>query len=517
MLNSNNIVQSDELKSIYFMYQDTVLTNDGVLFTCDFESPSIDKIFDLIKHHSKLLPTHYGSINVKKIERTVVAQHIQTMSTTTHATLDTASLNAVAQRAHAILQDAVRREVSDIHIELYAQETRIEGRIDGRMVSLQPPIPEHEYGKLLFGYLFNEMAVDKDNDFYQSNINNGRIEIGLTTSDGVRDTIWRVGYIPAKDNGGQVTLRWLNKNEFVPSLDNIGWETGHVRIMRDFAQSASGIAFLAGQVGSGKTTTVASVLSELKGQGRSINTLEDPPEFDLGIIQSSVVALHDEEDVMFKYAKALLRHDVDIESHGEVRDTKGAMSLCRKGETGQIMFSTLHTSSALGIAHTLNEQMHVPSALIAAPNLMKLWIYQTLVRTLCPHCHLSFDEVIPHLTSEQLDKLEKWLIERNDVTLEEKMRFKNPDGCEQCNKGEKGRTTLVEMIVLDDEDRLFISKKDYLGWSDALLKKGFKPISEHAALKIKRGLIDIFTAAERVNGLLSASSNDAYQQLWTEE
>ncbi|WP_161493393.1 ATPase, T2SS/T4P/T4SS family, partial [Zoogloea sp. LCSB751] len=72
------------------------------------------------------------------------------------------------------------------------------------------------------------------------------------------------------------------------------------------------------------------------------------------------------------YSKQTLRHDVDVEMHGEVRDKIGAMELTRKGETGQLMFTTLHTSSALGIAHTLTDQMHVPPAVIAAPALMRL-------------------------------------------------------------------------------------------------------------------------------------------------
>lgn len=517
MLDHNNIIQSDELKSIYFLHQDTVITHNGEIFTCDFESPSVDKIDALIKKHPELLTDPYRSITVKKIERTAITHIIEDMSSSTHHSLiDHESLNAVAERAVEILQNSAMREVSDIHIELYAKQTRIEGRIDGRMVALQPPVPEHEYGKLLFGYLFNELAVDKDDDFYQNKINNGRIEIDLNTPDGLRETLWRIGYIPAKDNGGQATLRWLNKNESVPLLDNIGWETGHVKIMRDFSNSASGICIIAGQTGSGKTTTIASIINELKGKGRSINTLEDPVEFDLGVMQSSVVSQNDDEDLMFKYAKALLRHDVDIESHGEMRDMKDAMNVCRKGETGQIMFTTMHTSSAIGIGHTLNEQMHVPSALIAAPNLMKLWIYQTLVRTLCPHCNLSLDDVTPHLNNDQKEKLDKWLTERDDHVLKANMRFKNPSGCEHCNEGEKGRTTLVEMIVLDDEDRLFISNKDYLGWSKALLAKGFKPISEHAVLKIKRGQVDLFTANERVNGLLTNNSTDVYQQLWDE-
>ena len=517
MLEHNNIVQSPDLKSVYFKHRDTALSNKGEIYTCDFESLSVDKIFSLVQKYPELLPNHYGALSVKAIERTAIERIIDGIGTNDDALMDTVKLNAVAQRAVDMLQEAALREVSDIHIELYANETRIEARIDGKMMELQPPIKEHEYGKLLFGYLFNKQAEDTHSDFYQNKLNDGRINIELNTKDGRRKTQWRIAYVPAKDNGGQVTLRWLNKSKSVPLLDHIGWEKGHVTIMRTFTQSAAGICIIAGQVGSGKSTTIASTVSELKGKGRSINTLEDPVEFDLGIIQSSVVNQNDEEDLMFTYAKALLRHDVDIESHGEVRDTKGAMSVCRKGETGQIMFTTMHTSSALGIAHTLNEQMHVPSALIAAPNLMKLWIYQTLVRTLCPHCCLSFADAQPHLSGEQKQKVNTWLVDRNDPTLKNALRFKHPDGCERCNEGEKGQTSLVEMIVLDDEDRLFISNKNYLGWSTALLAKGFKPISEHAILKIKRGHIDVFTAAERVDGLLSNSSQSAYQQLWNDE
>jgi general secretion pathway protein E len=520
MLDSNNIVQSADLKSIYFLHRDAALTNEGVIYTCDFESPAIEKIFALIKNHPETLPEHHAAVSVKKIERTVVNLIIDQISRTNNdpvTIIDTDKLNETAKRAVNILQDAVLRGVSDIHIELYAHETRIEGRIDGRMQSLQPFIPEHEYGKLLFGYLFNELAVDKDSDFYQSKINNGRIEIELNTNSGRRDTEWRIAYLPAKDNGGQVTLRWTNEKESITPIDEIGWEKGHVSIVRNFAYSASGICLLAGQTGSGKSSSIIGILNELKGKGRAMNTLEDPVESDLGVIQSSVVNQNDDEDLMFTYAKALLRHDADIEFHGEVRDTRGAMNVCRKGETGQIMFSTLHTSSALGIAHTLNEQMHVPSALIAAPNLMKLWIYQTLVRTLCPHCCISFNEAQAHLNDEQRQKVTRWLSDNGGSNMKASMRFKNPDGCEHCNEGEKGRTALVEMIVLDDEDRLFITNKDYIGWSKALLAKGFKPISSHATLKIKRGHLDIFTANERVNGLLSKTSVDEYEQLRWEE
>ncbi|MFA0210242.1 GspE/PulE family protein, partial [Vibrio artabrorum] len=353
-------------------------------------------------------------------------------------------------------------------------------------------------------------------DFHVGTINNGRLSFVLDTPEGKRDTQWRLAYIPAKDKGGQCTLRWLNKETAIPTLDSIGWEVGHVRVMRDFMNSASGICLIAGQTSSGKTTTIAAALSEMKRQGRSINTVEDPVEFDLGVIQTSVTAKQGQDNHFNAYTKALLRHDVDIESHAEVRDERGAMNMCRKGETGQIMFSTLHTSSALGIAHTLNEQMHVPSALLAAPDLMKLWIYQTLVRTVCPHCALTLKQAKPAWTETQTTRFATWLLS-NPSLNPDTLRFRHPDGCSQCIAGEKGRTTLVEMVVLDDEDRAFILARDYLTWLTVLKAKGFKSVVDHANLKISRGEVDIFSAAGRVDGLFPKDTTAVYQGLWEEE
>lgn len=512
-----NLVSSDGLKSIYFTHQNALLHQDGDIYTSDFTSPAINEIKALVTKTPSLLDDALGKrLQVILCEQSVLSRVLEESQETQEiVTLDDDKQSEVARRVRRLLQNAVDKGSSDVHIELYKNETRLNARVDGQLISMDKNIPDYHYGLALFGYVFNELAVDKDGDFYVSKINNGRVILTLECDGVKRDTIWRAAYIPAKDKGGQVTLRWLNKEETIPPLDELGWETGHVQVMRDFANSPSGVCILTGQVGSGKTTTIAATISELKDQGRSINTLEDPVEFDLGVIQTSVINQGDDADGFFTHAKALLRHDVDIESHGEMRDKKGAMSVCRKGETGQIMFTTMHTSSAIGIAHTLNEQMHVPKAVIAAPNLMKLWIYQTLVRTLCPHCKLSHESLPLHYEEATLAKINQWHSDL-DGNLEH-IRYKNPTGCEHCTQGEKGRTSLVEMIVLDNQDRQFIFNQDYLGWETALKQKGFKSVKDHALLKIKRGEIDVLTCAGRVNDLLMDTSTNVYDAFFKEE
>ncbi len=515
-MNKAGLIISDSLKSLYFTHQNAVLLENGRILTSDFDSPAIE----LIKAHAEDNRDDYPdllgvTIQVEKTDSSTIGTYIDSLSSKgIHYEVDDKEISTIGIDARNILQLAVNRGVSDIHLELYEHETRIEARVDGRMVPLQKSIPEYEYGLTLFSYLFNELAKDKDDDFYVKIPNNGRIEIDLLTSDGVteieRETRWRLSYIPGQNKGGQVTLRWLNKNTQIPLITELGWEEGHVYAARQFMRSPFGMCLIAGQVGSGKSTDIAAMLSEMKGTGRAINTLEDPVEFDIGVMQTSVK----DDEQLNEFIKLLLRHDVDIEMHGELRTKEGAMAACRKGETGQLVFATIHTSSAVGVSYTLSKQMHIPLSLIAAPDLMRLWVYQTLVRTLCTECSLTLDEAKKVWSPLELEQYEQWC---DKYKPSSNMRFKNPMGCKCCNQGEKGRTSLVEMIVFDDEDRQFILNEDYLGWIAALKAKGYKTVLDHANLKIGRGEIDLFTAAQRVNGLIERSSTSVYESFFPTE
>ena len=519
-MNNSNLVISDTLKSLYFTHQNTVLIEDGTLLTSDFESPAIALIKNHIIECNDKYPELLGVVvHIEKTDSSTIEYHIESLSTKgLQFQIQNGDLSTIGQDARNLLQLAVNKGVSDIHLELYEHEIRIRARIDGRMVDLQKSIPEYEYGLSLIAYLFNEIGKDQDDNFYPKKANNCRIEIDLITpeinDDGKsfeteRETRWRTSYIPAQNNGGQCTLRWLNKNPKLPVMEKLGWENGQIEAARQFMASASGLCIICGQVGSGKSTSIASMLNEMKDTGRAINTLEDPVEFDIGVIQTTVK----DSDELNEFIKLLLRQDPDIEMHGEMRSKEGALAACRKSETGQLVFTTIHTSSGVGVAHTLNEHMGIPLALVGAPDLMKLWIYQTLVRTLCPHCALTLDESKQHWSLRENDQYERWSLTHTPTSA---MRFKNPNGCDCCTQGEAGRTALIEMIVLDDEDRQFILNKDYLNWLVALKNKGYKTVLDHANLKVDRGEVDLFTASERVNGLFERSSSSIYQSFFPE-
>ncbi|MGL6262141.1 GspE/PulE family protein [Vibrio sp. WXL103] len=509
--NEPELMLSDGLKSVYFAEQDTVLTDQGTILTSNYDSLAIGAIKQHITDNRTEYPSLLGAqLAVARVEHKVIRAYLETiMADNDPAEMDEEVKSSIGQAAKELLQKAVSLRSSDIHIELYRKSTIINARVDGRIIELRKPIPERDYGETLIGYLFNELADDKDSDFYVTKMNNGRLSMELITGDTRRECQFRISFIPGADRGGQAVLRWLNAQTRIPKIDEIGLEPGQVQVVRDFMASKSGAFLLTGQTGSGKSTTVAAVLTEAKGTGRAINTIEDPIEFDLGVMQTSVNS--DEE--FTEYGNLLLRHDVDIEMRGEVRTKEGALSVCRKAETGQLMLTTLHTSSTIGIAHTLNKQLGIPLAVIAAPDLMRLWMYQTLVRKLCPHCHLSLEEAKQHWGSQHHMQYERWLQHGVATTH---MRFKNPNGCSQCTQGEYDRTVLAELLVLDDTDRHFILKEDYLGWHDHLIEKGYKTVADHANLKIARGEIDLFTTAQRVNGLFAQDVNEVYASMFKE-
>nr|WP_012219837.1 ATPase, T2SS/T4P/T4SS family [Vibrio sp. 23023]ABX77025.1 Hypothetical Type II secretion protein [Vibrio sp. 23023] len=513
------LLLDEQLKTFYFDNRTTIALESGAILTSRYDSPSLVPMRDYLTNNKTLLSGKFRGVlpTVTLVSQERIDTLLDLGLNHDKSQVTTENDSYVAQRYRDMLTKAANLGSSDIHIELYEHETQILVGVDGRRVFLYDPIPEHDYGERLFSYIFTSAATEKDDDYVARNPNNGRLEETLIIDGERRETIWRASYIPA-NRGGKVTLRWLNANVSLPSLDDLGWNEGHVAQMRRYLTYPSGVCIISGKTGSGKSTALASALSEID-KTRAVHTLEDPIEFDLGIMQTTVSpdrTIHGESDPRGYgfYSKVLLRHALDVEMHGECRDEKGAMELVRKGETGQLMFTTLHTSSAIGIAHTLTEQMHIPPAVIAAPDLMRLWICQTLVRTLCPHCKMTHEQAkhyhTEHGTLARFTALADAAHQLCDGEVEQ-VRYRHEQGCNACKQGEKGRTAIVEMIVLDDEDRHFILNKDYLNWQTALKKKGFKDLKWHAMTKIKTGWVDIETASTRINHLLPLSSQDIYQ------
>lgn len=516
------------LTTIYFEERNSLALETGEIITCDISSVRLTDIRDHIRTTRELNNGIFFGKNlpIKSVDITVIKDYFERSSLKKQSTSQLGTpLTDVALRLKRLQQKAVVLGSSDIHIELYEHETQFYTRVDGERMQLENTIPLHEVGEKLFSYIFTSKAITTDSDFVAMTPNNGQIEQLLdcpTEKEGVMEerlTKWRVSYIPTK-GGGKITLRWLNASKTVPPLDEMGLHAGHISMLKDFCFGNSGLCMIAGKTGSGKSTLIAALL-KLFGKNKAVHTLEDPPEFDLGVPQTHATPNQQVNSENFVrgfnyYSKVLLRHDVDVELHGEVRDNAGAMELTRKGETGQILFTTLHTSSAMGIGHTLTEQLHVPSAVVAAPDLMRVWAYQTLVRTLCPHCKMNHETANRYYIEKgELDTFTT-LAKQTEKVLGGKTPnafYKRPTGCSHCSNGEKGRTALFEIIVLDDEDRSFILSKDYLGWQVALKAKGFKNVRDHAISKIQAGLIDVQTASQKVSHLIPVKTHSIYKQL----
>lgn len=523
---TEEIIVTPELFKFYFEERNTLALQNGTIITTDFKATRLNDIRQFISATPEILAGQfYGCLlPVKQVEQRLLDEYFQQLSINeSENKQDSEVLTDVAKHLKRLQQKAVNLGSSDIHVELYESQTQFYARVDGRRISLEHTIPDHATGEALFAYVFTSKGKLTDWDFVAGKVNNGQIEQFLecpTEAGGTeqRLTIWRASYIPAK-GGGKLTLRWLNANKVIPELTQMGLHDGHIEILKNFCFGNSGLCMIAGKTGSGKSTLIAALL-RLFGKDKSVHTLEDPPEFDLGVIQTHVTpnTLVDGEERGYNfYSKVLLRHDGDVELHGEVRDHKGAMEVTRKGETGQIVFTTLHTSSAIGIGHTLTEQLHVPSAVVAAPDLMRLWAYQTLVRMLCPKCKMTeanarifYDNNNDQNTFTQLLNQAKILLKDKHL---EHVRYRNPHGCKSCSEGEKGRTALFEIIALDDEDRSYILRKDYIGWGKVLREKGFKDVRDHAIHKILNGLIDIDTAANKVSHLIPTSTPEVYARL----
>lgn len=324
-----------------------------------------------------------------------------------------------------IIEDARINESSDIHFETYEDKCRVRIRIDGRLVE-KYIIPQKEYKTII-----NKVKIQANLDIAEKRLpQDGRI---LYTKGG-SDFDIRVSILPTL-HGEKAVLRLLQKEATDLSLSKLGMDEDQAKKYREGISKAHGIVLISGPTGSGKTTTLYATLKEINSVDRNILTIEDPIEYTLeGINQVQL-----KEAIGLTFASALrtfLRQDPDIIMLGEIRDPETAQMASRAALTGHLVFSTIHTNSALGIITRLAD-MGIPSYLIAST--LTLAVAQRLVRLLCPECRnkteLNYSE-LP--LSYQKMPISKYV---NEAV-----------GCDYCNQtGYKGRKAIYEIISVDDE------------------------------------------------------------------
>jgi len=357
------------------------------------------------------------------------------------------------------LRHAIEGHSSDIHIETFAKRTRVRFRLDGKLyTSLELPIKVHEAVvariKILAKLRLDEKRKPQDGRF-SANVDNRRIDFRVSTFP----TVF----------GEKVVMRILDQSDATATLDTVGLRDNELKKVRAMMKSPYGIVLITGPTGSGKSTTLFSILSEIDREKYNVVSLEDPVEYKIpGVAQSQV-----RPEIGYTFAnglRSILRQDPDIIMVGEIRDKETATLAVQAALTGHLVFSTLHTNTASGAIPRLID-MGVDPFLIA-PTLIAV-IGQRLVRKLCDGAK-SFS--ITESLKEFLDREFEDLPQKYRTQLPSFKEFYHATATDECPNGTRGRTGIFEILNMDKNLEKIILKE---------------PIEE-----------DIYTAA-RANGMLT--------------
>lgn len=363
-----------------------------------------------------------------------------------------------------IFVQAVKRGASDIHIEPYEKEVRVRYRIDGIMYpAFTPP-------KRVQSALSSRIKIMANLNIAEKRLpQDGRIQIKV--ADKAIDI--RVSVLPVSF-GERIVMRLLDKSKTFGALEQLGFSKRDFEVIKKSTARANGIILVSGPTGSGKTSTLYSILSRLNRPEVNVVTVEDPVEYQMsGIGQVQVNA-----KVGLTFAAALrsiLRQDPDIVMIGETRDAETAQIAIQAALTGHLVLTTIHTNNAPASITRLID-MGIEPFLIASSVVSVL--AQRLVRKLCPKCKKPFkpdDEVIRLLG----------LTKEKAATI----TFYKPVGCEDCVNGYKGRLAIFEVMEMtNDIAKLTIEKADASVIRRQAIADGMTLLIQDGIAKIAQGL-----------------------------
>src|SRR5438874_1275655 len=339
----------------------------------------------------------------------------------------------VIKIVNLILVQAVKEKASDIHIEPFQRALKLRYRLDGDLIMAESPPKALQLAitsriKILAGLNIAERRVPQD----------GRFRIKVIG----KEVDLRVSILPTA-YGEKIVIRILDKAALTGSIDQMGMDQGTLDKFKKAIDAPHGMILVTGPTGSGKTTTLYSVLQELNNPQYNIVTVEDPIEYELsGINQVSV-----RNDIGLDFASALrsiLRQDPDIVMVGEIRDNETADIAVKAALTGHQVLSTLHTNDAAG-AITRLDDMGIEPFLISSSVIMAC--AQRLVRRVCTNCR---DEFIP----------EPEIFEKLGIKPAKETVFYHGHGCDRCKgRGYLGRAAIIEALPVTEAVRRLIIKR----------------------------------------------------------
>jgi len=372
------------------------------------------------------------------------------------------------QLVNQVLNQAVRTNASDVHIDPQEKYTRVRFRIDGVLHEItQQPLKMHptiaSRIKVMGGMDIAERRIPQD----------GRITVRI--EDKTVDI--RVATLPSA-HGEKITLRLLDRSSKILTMEQLGFPEGHLKYYEQAIRLPYGFILITGPTGSGKSTTLYATLASINSPEKNIITLEDPIERRMeGINQ---IQMNVRAGMTFASGlRSILRSDPDIIMVGEIRDMETAKIAVESALTGHLVFSTLHTNDAPGAVTRLGEMGVEP--FLTASSLVGV-VAQRLCRVLCPVCKKAYtltrQELISSVPDFPLDPSEE------EITL-----YK-PVGCMSCNRtGFKGRIGVYEFLrVTDTIQKLILQRASTNEIRNAALAEGMNTLRQDGLIKVKKGI-----------------------------
>lgn len=384
-----------------------------------------------------------------------------------------------------VINCAIDQRASDIHVEPGVNEVSIRFRVDGLLqqvmtypVSLHPAVVSRV--KIISNLKIDEQRIPQD----------GRAKF-VTQNPVTQETFeadLRISVFPTV-NGEKIVMRIQDKSKEIPTLSNLGVTGNNLKSLNKIVKSPHGIVLLSGPTGSGKTTSMYSLLREINRPDINILTLEDPVEYQMpGLNQSQV-----RPDIGYTFANGLrsaLRQDPDVIMIGEMRDMETMEIAIRSALTGHLVLSTIHTNSAVETITRIRD-MGIADYLITSS--IKGIIAQRLVRRICPHCKQAMtpsDEVFADIQQTISSIHESQFI---DPKLLEDVIIYKGKGCEVCNQtGYIGRAGLYEVLLFDDHIKELIqSQKTTREMEEAAVHNGMVTLKQDGIIKVLQGITSI--------------------------
>ena len=381
----------------------------------------------------------------------------------------------VVKFVRSTLYDALKAGASDIHMETDSHGLTVKYRIDG-VLSFEGGIQ----GVAQAEQAISRIKVMSELDIAERRVpQDGRFKVLATGSEGkVREVDLRVSIMPSVF-GEDAVLRILDRKALSDeakglSLETLGFEPDIMARFRLLAEEPYGMLLVTGPTGSGKTTTLYGILSEINNGEDKIVTIEDPVEYQLpGVLQ---IPVNEKKGLTFaRGLRSILRHDPDKIMVGEIRDAETAQIAVQSALTGHLVLTTVHANSVFDVIGRFTNMQVDPYSFVSAINGI---MAQRLVRINCSHCTV---EDVPELA----------LIAKSGLTQEQaaSFNFKKGQGCGQCHgTGYKGRKAIAELLCFNDVIReLIVTREPVRKVKEAASANGTRSMREAALDLVKRG------------------------------